>query len=251
MLERGRDITDAAAVPDFERQLDRLVRKEAAARSVMARLVPAREAVVAKLSAADMLPAIWFILSRKDCDVAALTTQAVLTLGPEEQAALRAEVEALRADQPDAVRERFVPALLRGVAAHHAGCLPGWKALVERLFQRGLVRLVFATGTLAAGINMPARSTVISGLARRTDDGIQLLPHNDLLQMAGRAGRRGYDTAGNCVVVQGRYEGADEAARIIGAGPEPLSSQFSTSYGLVLNLLSCYSLDEAREFLSR
>lgn len=106
-------------------------------------------------------------------------------------------------------------------------------------------------GTLAAGINMPARTTIISSLARRTDDGIQLLPHNELLQMAGRAGRRGYDTRGNCVILPTRFEGADAGQRIIAAGPEPLISQFTTSYGMVLNLLSCYSLDEAKEFLSK
>ncbi len=75
---------------------------------------------------------------------------------------------------------------------------------MERLFQRGLLRLVFATGTLAAGINMPARTTVISSLSRRTDEGPRLLPHNELLQMAGRAGRRGYDTEGSCVVLQNK-----------------------------------------------
>lgn len=69
--------------------------------------------------------------------------------------------------------------------------------------------------------------------------------------MAGRAGRRGYDTLGNCVLLPTRFDGAETGAGIIGAGPEPLSSQFSTSYGMVLNLLSCYSLDQAREFLSK
>lgn len=86
-----------------------------------------------------------------------------------------------------------------------SGCLPAWKSLIERLFQRGLLKVVFATGTLAAGINMPARTTLISQLSRKTDDGIHLLPHNELLQMAGRAGRRGYDDEGNCIILQNKY----------------------------------------------
>lgn len=85
-----------------------------------------------------------------------------------------------------------------------AGCLPAWKSLIERLFQRGLLKIVFATGTLAAGINMPARTTLISQLSRKTDDGVKLLPHNELLQMAGRAGRRGFDSEGNCIVLQNK-----------------------------------------------
>jgi len=266
--------------------------------------VPPQTAVVRRLRSLDMLPAVWFILSRRDCDQSAQRVGAVLDLlepllpataaaaagaagaGTEEggngngngggtsvagagspaataaseAAAARAEssrraiaeeVAALRRDQPEAVREALVPALLRGVAAHHAGCLPGWKSLVERLFQRGHVRLVFATGTLAAGLNMPARTAVISALARRTDDGIRPLPHNELLQMAGRAGRRGFDAAGNAVVLQTRWEGAEEAFSILAAGPEPLASQFAASYTMVLNLLTCHSLEGARAFLAR
>eukprot|EP00879_Flechtneria_rotunda_P015990 GHRR01016723.1.p1 GENE.GHRR01016723.1~~GHRR01016723.1.p1 ORF type:complete len:1310 (+),score=476.87 GHRR01016723.1:197-4126(+) len=219
-------------------------------RKVMAKHVPQQEQVTRQLQRNNMLPAIWFILSRRDCDLAAINSQVVL-VSEQEEAELVDELQQLRDDNPDAVRIKLVPAFLRGVASHHAGCLPAWKSLVERCFQKGLLKLVFATGTLAAGINMPARTTIISNLARRSDEGLQLLPHNELLQMAGRAGRRGYDTQGHCVLVQGRFEGADAAHTIITTGPEPLQSQFTTSYSLVLNLLSAYSLDEAREFLSK
>ena len=95
-----------------------------------------------------------------------------------------------------AVKEALVAPLLAGLASHHAGCLPAWKAWVERCFQQGLLKVVFATETLAAGINMPARTTVISTLSRRRDNGHSALLHNELLQMAGRAGRRGFDIAG-------------------------------------------------------
>jgi Helicase conserved C-terminal domain len=92
----------------------------------------------------------------------------------------------------------------------------GWKALVETLFQQGLIKVVFATETLAAGINMPARTTIISSISRRRNGEYAMLPHNDLLQMAGRAGRRGYDTQGHCVVAQTRCAGSCHRARMLG-----------------------------------
>jgi len=130
---------------------------------------------------------------------------------------------------PDAVRETAVKGLLQGVAAHHAGCLPLWKSFIEDLFQRGLVKVVFATETLAAGMNMPARTAVISSLSKRSDSGrIQLSP-NELLQMAGRAGRRGIDERGHVVLIQTPYEGAEECCKLLFAGLEPLVSQFTAS----------------------
>ncbi|KAA8529503.1 hypothetical protein F0562_033698 [Nyssa sinensis] len=131
-----------------------------------------------------------------------------------------------------------VKGLLRGAAAHHAGCLPLWKSFVEELFQRGLVKVVFATETLAAGINMPARTAVISSLSKRSASGRIQLSSNDLLQMAGRAGRRGTDERGHVVLVQTSYEGAEECCKLLFAGLEPLVSQFTASYGMVLNLLA-------------
>ncbi|KAG2449071.1 hypothetical protein HYH02_005820 [Chlamydomonas schloesseri] len=238
---------------DWEQEFENLMEKDAQAlrRRVNLRRIPDMHKTIKLLAQREMLPAIWFILSRRDCDSSAARAAAVPLTDADTQAAIAAEVAALRADQPEAVKEELVPALISGIASHHAGQLPGWKSLVERLFQRGLLKLVFATGTLAAGINMPARTTVVSSLSRMTDEGPKLLPHNELLQMAGRAGRRGYDTEGNCLVLQNKFEGADEAWQIIRAGPEPLVSQFSVSYGLVLNLLSVNTLEQAKEFVSR
>lgn len=109
-----------------------------------------------------------------------------------------------RCEQPEAIRPKLVKALTYGIASHHAGCLPGWKSLVESLFQNGLISIVFATETLAAGINMPARTTVLMSISRRISEGRHLLTHNQMLQMAGRAGRRGYDVLGNCIICQSR-----------------------------------------------
>lgn len=98
----------------------------------------------------------------------------------------------------------------------------------------------------------PHPPAVIDTLSRRRGaTPFQRLTHNELLQMAGRAGRRGYDTVGHCVLVQGRFEGADEAFEIISSGPEALASQFTAGYGMVLNVLATRTLDEARAFLER
>ncbi|TVQ47901.1 MAG: DEAD/DEAH box helicase [Gloeocapsa sp. DLM2.Bin57] len=141
--------------------------------------------------------------------------------------------------------------LMRGIASHHAGLLPPWKELVEKLFEQGLIKVVFATATLSAGINMPARTTIISSLSRRTDSGHSMLTPSEFLQIAGRAGRRGKDKVGHVVTVQTPFEGAQEAARLAMAKPEALTSQFTPSYGMVLNLLQKHSLEEIKDLLQR
>lgn len=185
-----------------------------------------------------MLPAIWFIFSRKGCDAAVLYLENCKLLDECESSEVELALKRFRKQYPDAVRESAVRGLLQGVAAHHAGCLPLWKAFIEELFQRGLVKVVFATETLAAGINMPARTAVISSLSKRGDSGRIPLSSNELLQMAGRAGRRGIDENGHVVLIQTPNEGAEEGCKVLFAGLEPLVSQFTASYGMVLNLLA-------------
>jgi superfamily II RNA helicase len=176
----------------------------------------------------------------------------VCLVTPQEQARIRARFEAFVAATPEAVRDGgHDDALLRGIAAHHAGVLPAWKELIEELFQQGLVKVVFATETLAAGINMPARSTVISALSKRTERGHRPLMGSEFLQMAGRAGRRGLDNQGYVVTVQSRFEGVREAGQLATAPADPLVSQFTPSYGMVLNLLQRYDLNKARELVER
>lgn len=149
------------------------------------------------------------------------------------------------------VRADQVEPLTRGCGVHHAGILPLWKELVEQLFEAGLIKVVFATATLSAGINMPARTTVISALSKRTDDGHSMLTPSEFVQIAGRAGRRGMDAVGHVVTVQTPFEGAKEAAFLATAQPEPLQSCFAPSYGMVLNLLQKHSLEEAKDLLER
>ncbi|KAL0304963.1 UNVERIFIED_CONTAM: DExH-box ATP-dependent RNA helicase DExH15 chloroplastic [Sesamum calycinum] len=190
------------------------------------------------LKGRDMLPAVWFIFSRKGCDAAVKYLEECHLLDECEITEVELALKRFRIQYPDAVRESSAKGLLRGVAAHHAGCLPLWKSFIEELFQRGLVKVVFATETLAAGINMPARTAVISSLSKRTETGRTLLNSNELLQMAGRAGRRGIDERGHVVLVQTPYEGAEECCNVLFSGLEPLVSQFTASYGMVLNLLA-------------
>ncbi|MEO0407714.1 MAG: DEAD/DEAH box helicase, partial [Cyanobacteria bacterium P01_A01_bin.135] len=208
--------------------------------------------VVGQLIQRQMLPAIYFIFSRRGCDKAVDSMAGQTLVSPEEAASLQRQVAQFLVENPDVTgREAELDALCRGIAAHHAGVLPAWKGLVERLFQQGLIKVVFATETLAAGINMPARSTVISSLSKRTDRGHRLLNGSEFLQMAGRAGRRGMDEVGYAVTVQTRFEGPGEASYLITSGPDPLVSQFTPSYGMVLNLLQVHTLEEARDLIER
>ncbi|MBD1919597.1 RNA helicase [Microcoleus sp. FACHB-831] len=207
--------------------------------------------VVSALWERDMLPAIYFIFSRRGCDKAVEEMGDLILVNRGEREVLKQRIEEFLAKNPDAGSPGRVQALLRGIASHHAGILPAWKGLVEELFQMGLVKVVFATETLAAGINMPARTTVISSLSKRTDDGHRLLKASEFLQMAGRAGRRGMDTVGHVVTLQTPFEGAKEAAYLATSQADPLVSQFTPSYGMVLNLLQTHTLEEARDLIER
>jgi superfamily II RNA helicase len=207
--------------------------------------------VVAQMAERDMLPAIYFIFSRRGCDKGVRDLGKLCLVSPDEQVRIQARMEAFVAASPEAVREGHAEPLLRGIASHHAGVLPAWKELIEDLFQQGLIKVVFATETLAAGINMPARTTVISALSKRTERGHRPLMGSEFLQMAGRAGRRGLDTQGYVVTVQSRFEGVREAGQLATAPADPLVSQFTPSYGMVLNLLQRYSLAKAKELVER
>ncbi len=207
--------------------------------------------VVAQMAERDMLPAIYFIFSRRGCDKGVRDLGKLCLVTSDEQARIRQRLEAFADASPEAVREGHAEPLLRGIASHHAGVLPAWKELIEELFQQGLIKVVFATETLAAGINMPARSTVISALSKRTERGHRPLMGSEFLQMAGRAGRRGLDSQGYVVTVQSRFEGVREAGQLATAPADPLVSQFTPSYGMVLNLLQRYDLAKARELVER
>ena len=208
--------------------------------------------VISKLAERNMLPAIYFIFSRRGCDKAVEYIKDLSLVSYSEANLISQRLDVYLKNNEEGVKDKFhCEALKRGIASHHAGLLPAWKELVEELFQQGLIKVVFATETLAAGINMPARTTVISTLSKRTDEGHRLLFNSEFLQMSGRAGRRGKDLQGYVVTLQTRFEGAKEASTLAISEPNPLVSQFTPSYGMVLNLLQNYSLDKSRELIKR
>jgi superfamily II RNA helicase len=212
---------------------------------------PSLAFTLSQLRAKDMLPAIYFIFSRRGCDKAVEALGDLSLVNDGEAARLKSRIDEFLDRNPEAGRAGQIEPLYRGIAAHHAGILPAWKGLVEELFQDGLIKVVFATETLAAGINMPARTTVISSLSKRTDAGHRLLNPSEFLQMAGRAGRRGMDKQGYVVTVQTPFEGSKEAAYLATSGADPLVSQFTPSYGMVLNLLQTHTIEEAKELIER
>ena len=205
--------------------------------------------VIRNLFEKDMLPAIYFTFSRKKCDEQMEKCAEMCLVTPKEQAEIKKEIDEYIAENPYLYKNKHIEYLLQGVASHHAGLLPGWKVLVEKLFQKGLIKVVFATETLAAGINMPARSTVISSISKRTDSGHRTLTPSEFLQMSGRAGRRGMDEIGYVTIVGSAFQTPEEVAELVLSDANPLESKFSPSYSMVLNLLQRFSLEEAKELV--
>lgn len=205
--------------------------------------------IIQNLADANMLPAIYFTFSRKKCDEQ-MEKCAGLSLNTKaEQEEIKAFIDEFIAENPHLYGNKHIEYLIQGVASHHAGLLPAWKNLVEKLFQKGLIKVVFATETLAAGINMPARSTVISATSKRTDSGHRMLTANEFLQMSGRAGRRGMDEVGYVTIVGTSFQTPEEVAELVLSGSNPLESRFSPSYSMVLNLLQRFTLEESKELI--
>lgn len=205
--------------------------------------------IIQNLADNDMLPAIYFTFSRKKCDEQMEKCSGLGLNTRKEQEEIKAFIEEFIAENPHLYGNKHIEYLIQGVASHHAGLLPAWKNLVEKLFQKGLIKVVFATETLAAGINMPARSTVISSTSKRTDSGHRMLTANEFLQMSGRAGRRGMDKVGYVTVVGTPFQTPEEVAELVLSDSNPLESKFSPRYSMVLNLLQRFNLEESKELI--
>ena len=197
-----------------------------------------------ELETRGWLPAIYFIFSRAGCERAMETVLAegkpLLTRSQQQQVdeAIREAVSDTPTIAESPLNQTIFQGLGMGVGLHHAGVLPSVKRLIELLFERGLCKVVFATETMSLGIHMPAKSVVLQSLTKRTDRGFRSLTHNELTQMAGRAGRRGIDPEGQCVMALDVRDGLEDMMRVVDGPPEPILSQFKLGYGSVALLLA-------------
>ncbi len=217
-----------------------------------------RPDVVASLDRDGLLPAIMFIFSRKGCDGALAQCQRsrLSLLEPHEVAAVDEIVDKHLTDIAPADAEilgveQWRAGLRRGFAAHHAGLLPTFRHAVEELFAGGLVKVVFATETLALGINMPARSVVLERLVKYNGEAHVDLTPGEFTQLTGRAGRRGIDTEGHAIVLWTPEVVPEQLAGLAGARTFPLRSSFVPEYNMAVNLLGRMGLAGAQELLHR
>ena len=217
-----------------------------------------RVTVIDRLDRAGLLPAITFVFSRAGCDAAVgqvvraglrLTTEAEVT-------EIRRIVEKHTGDLPQADLGvlkywEWRDALERGIAAHHAGMLPAFKETVEELFVSGLVQCVFATETLALGINMPARTVVLERLVKWNGEAHVELTPGEYTQLTGRAGRRGIDVEGHAVVVWAPGVDPEQVAGLASTRTYPLRSSFRADYNMTINMVERLGIEKGRELLEQ
>lgn len=215
-----------------------------------------RAEVIEKLDREGLLPAITFIFSRAQCDSAVRQCLAAgLRLTNAEE---RSEIRQVISDKTRTLPEddlvvlgfhEWVDSLERGVASHHAGLLPAFKECVEELFQRGLIKAVFATETLALGINMPAKTVVLEKLTKWNGESHVSVTPGEYTQLTGRAGRRGIDIEGNAVILWNKDIDSASAAGLASTRTYPLKSSFKPTYNMTINLISQFGADRARTSL--
>lgn len=211
--------------------------------------------LIATLRRHDLLPAIVFLPTRRKCDEAAteISLDKSQPADPDRQAARREMFEDFAEENPEVLTHKHVKALVRsGTASHHAGHIPAWKLLVEKMMSAGLLRAIFATSTVAAGVDFPARTVVITNADTRGNEGWRPLKASELQQMTGRAGRRGRDNVGFAVLAPGRFQNPRKIAELLRAKPEALESRFRATYTSLLNLLDAFSsFERVREITEK
>lgn len=203
----------------------------------------------------NLLPAIVFLPTRRKCDEAASDVAADRSqkADPDRQM-LRQEIfDKFAADNPEVNKHKHRKILVAtGIAAHHAGHIPAWKLLIEKMMSAGLLNAIFATSTVAAGVDFPARTVVITNADTRGNDGWRSLTASELQQMTGRAGRRGKDNVGFAVLAPGQFQNPKKIAELLKAPPDPLQSKFRATYTSLLNLLDAFgSFELVREIAEK
>jgi ATP-dependent RNA helicase HelY len=218
---------------------------------------PSRSDIVKELATADLLPAIFFIFSRNQCDEAArscLKMGISLTNAFEKKEIVAIAHERLVDFTDDDLVAlqftQFIEQLEAGIGSHHAGIVPTFKEIVETCFARGLVKVVFATETLAVGINMPARAVVIDKITKFNGENHQMLKPSDYAQLTGRAGRRGLDDIGHALVVWSPFVTFDQVATLVASRSFVLNSAFRPTYNMAANLIRSTSQVQARHLLN-
>ena len=210
--------------------------------------------LLAALDGYNLLPAIVFLPTRRRCDQAA--SEAALSRRDPNDNRREARRDFMRAfvtDHPEVRGHRHWDTIIRGgVASHHAGHIPAWKLVIEKLMSAGLLDAIFATATVAAGVDFPARTVVLTGADARGASGWRPLSASELQQMTGRAGRRGRDNVGFVVAAPGIHQDPERIAQLLKAPPDALISQFRATYTTLLNLLDAYgSFASVREIAER
>jgi ATP-dependent RNA helicase HelY len=194
------------------------------------------------LGSYDLLPAIVFMPTRRRCDQAATEAASMRRDSNSQRRESRRDLLRSMVEQHPEIRgHRHLDIIIRGgVASHHAGHIPAWKLVIEKLMSAGLLDAIFATATVAAGVDFPARTVVLTGADARTGSGWRQLTASELQQMTGRAGRRGRDNVGFVVAAPGLHQDPQRIAELLKAPPDPLISQFRATYTTLLNLLDAY-----------
>lgn len=209
--------------------------------------------LIQSLRTRSLTPAIIFLTSRRACDDAMRTFEhGHYALPPARQERIAAVIQDVIAQYPSVAEHPLIPMVQRvGVAAHHAGHLPSWKIAIEELMRQGCLDAVFATTTLAAGVDFPARTVVLTQSSVRKTRDFTDLTIGEVQQLSGRAGRRGKDFVGFAIVTPSPYIDLDVITRGLTGQPEPLDSQFVVTYPMVLNLLKAHPLDQIHAILAK
>jgi ATP-dependent RNA helicase HelY len=221
------------------------------------RHTPFKERLIRDMDQEGLLPAIWFIFSRKGCDQAVehcLSSNVKLT-SPAERSEILQVIQQRTNDLPDDDLAalnfgNWSEALSRGIAAHHAGLIPRFKEIIEELFQQGLIKLVFATETLALGINMPARSVVIEKLSKWNGETHVSLTAGEYTQLTGRAGRRGIDDEGNSIVLWHENFDPMVLGGLASTRTYPLKSSFRPGYNMAVNVIDALGFSRTENLLN-